>query len=170
LQVRASGRLCDIKRTSAESLANQFISLGLYEGCVGQSNNRVCQRTAEPFENRMFPSDYTQSILIRATTEQVNGIWQGVCYQFCEGFSTGILNLEFTSGGNLLYGGTNRSWPARGINSLALERLEWNGKMPFETNRIMIAPQGFKVTFTKQADRATDTSMDSYVISALNHP
>jgi hypothetical protein len=123
-----------------------------------------------PFENQLFLGDYTQSIVMRATTEQVNGIWQGACYPFREGLSTGILNVEFTAGGNLLCGGTNRGWPVRGIKPFALERLEWSGKMPFEINRITIESDGFKVTFTKPVDRATGNSTDSYAISAFTHP
>ncbi len=41
-----------------------------------------------PFENQIFLGDYTQSIIMRATTEQVNGVWQGACYPFREGLST----------------------------------------------------------------------------------
>lgn len=123
-----------------------------------------------PFENQMFLGDYTQSILMRATTEQVNGVWQGACYPFREGLSTGILNVEFTPGGNLLCGGTNRGWPVRGIKPFALERLEWSGKMPFEINRVTIEPNGFKITFTKPVDQVTGRSMDSYQISSFTHP
>ncbi len=123
-----------------------------------------------PFENQMFLGDYTLSILMRATTEQVNGVWQGACYPFREGLSTGILNVEFTPGGNLLCGGTNRGWPVRGIKPYALERLEWSGKMPFEINRITIEPEGFKVTFTKPVDKVPGSSTDSYVIKAFTHP
>ncbi len=123
-----------------------------------------------PFENQMFLGDYTQSILMRATTEKVNGVWQGACYPFREGLSTGILNVEFTPGGNLLCGGTNRGWPVRGIKPFALERLEWSGKMPFEINRITIKPDGFEVTFTKPVDQVTGRSMDSYAVSAFTHP
>ncbi len=123
-----------------------------------------------PFENQMFLGDYTQSILMRATTEQVNGVWQGACYPFREGLSTGILSVEFTPGGNLLCGGTNRGWPVRGIKPFALERLEWSGKMPFEINRITIQPDGFQITFTKPVDRDTGSSTDSYLISAFTHP
>ena len=123
-----------------------------------------------PFESQMFLGDYTQSILMRATTEQVNGVWQGACYPFREGLSTGILNVEFTPGGKLLCGGTNRGWPVRGIKPFALERLEWSGKMPFEINRITIEPDGFKVTLTKPVDQVTGGSTDSYVISAFTHP
>jgi len=123
-----------------------------------------------PFENQMFLGDYTQSILMRATTEQVNGVWQGACYPFREGLSTGILNVEFTPGGNLLCGGTNRGWPVRGIKPYALERVQWSGKMPFEINRITIERDGFKITFTKPVEPLTGQSTESYAISAFTHP
>lgn len=123
-----------------------------------------------PFENQMFLGDYTQSILMRATTEQVKGVWQGACYPFREGLSTGILNVEFTPGGKLLCGGTNRGWPVRGVKPFALERVEWSGKLPFEINRITIEPDGFQVTFTKPVETRTGNSLDSYSISAFTHP
>jgi hypothetical protein len=123
-----------------------------------------------PFEDQIFLGDYTQSILMRATTEQVNGVWQGGCYPFREGLSTGILNVEFTPGGNLICGGTNRGWPVRGIKPFAIERVEWSGKMPFEILRITIEPDGFKVSFTKPVEPITGTATSSYTISAFTHP
>lgn len=123
-----------------------------------------------PFENQMFLGDYTLSILMRATTEQVNGVWQGACYPFREGLSTGILNVAFTPEGNLIAGGTNRGWPVRGIKPFALERLDWSGKMPFEIQRITIEPNGFKVAFTKAVDKLTGTAPESYSISTFTHP
>jgi hypothetical protein len=73
-----------------------------------------------PFDNQLFLGDYTLSILMRATTEQVNGVWQGACYPFREGLSTGILNVAFTPEGNLLAGGTRyQAFCARAT------RLEW---------------------------------------------
>ena len=62
------------------------------------------------FEDQMFLGDYTQSIVMRATTEKINGVWQGACYPFREGLSTGLLNIHFTPQGHLLTGGTNRGW------------------------------------------------------------
>ncbi|MGN6136758.1 MAG: ThuA domain-containing protein, partial [Aureliella sp.] len=133
--------------------------------CVDQTHGKF-----GPFENQMFLGDFTQSILMRATTEQINGVWQGACYPFREGLSTGILNVQFTPGGKLLCGGTNRGWPVRGIKPFALERVEWSGKMPFEINRVTIEPEGFKVTFTKPVDQTLGSRTDSYVISAFTHP
>jgi hypothetical protein len=123
-----------------------------------------------PFEDQMFLGDYTLSIIMRATTEQVNGVWQGACYPFREGLSTGILNVIFTPEGNLLCGGTNRGWPVRGPKPYALERLDWSGKMPFEVKQITIAPNGFKVAFTKPVDSATGNSPPSYKLSTFTHP
>jgi hypothetical protein len=123
-----------------------------------------------PFENQLFLGDYTLSILMRATTEQVNGVWQGACYPFREGLSTGILNVNFTPEGNLLCGGTNRGWPVRGIKPFALERLEWSGKMPFEIERITIEPNGFKVAFTKPADKVLGSQPGTYKIATFTHP
>lgn len=124
-----------------------------------------------PFENQLFLGDYTQSLIMRATTEKVNGVWQGACYPFREGLSTGILNVQFTTqGGGLLAGGTNRGWPVRGIKPFALERLDWSGKMPFEIQRITIEPTGFKVQFTKPVDAATGGLAASYQITSFTHP
>ena len=106
---------------------------------------------------------------MRATTEKVNGVWQGACYPFREGLSTGILNVEFTPEGNLLCGGTNRGWPVRGIKPFALERLEWTGRMPFEIKRVSIAPHGFDLTFTKPVDPTIGTDPKSYRVSTFTH-
>jgi hypothetical protein len=122
-----------------------------------------------PFENQLFFGDYTQSIIVRATTEQVNGVWQGACYPFREELSTGILNVHFTPEGNLISGGTNRGWPVRGLKPYALERLEWTGKMPFEIHHISITPEGFNVRFTKPLDPVTASKPENYKLSTFTH-
>ena len=122
-----------------------------------------------PFEDQMFLGDYTLSLVMRATTEQVNGVWQGACYPFREGLSTGILNVQFTPEGNLLCGGTNRGWPVRGLKPFALERLDWTGRMPFEIERITITPDGFRLAFTKPVDAATGGDHANYQISTFTH-
>jgi hypothetical protein len=123
-----------------------------------------------PFEGQLFLGDYTQSIIMRATTEQVNGVWQGACYPFREGLSTGIMNVEFTKSGSLLAGGTNRGWPVRGMKPFALERLDWSGKMPFEIQKISITSSGFKVAFTKPVDAKTGSDPKSYHLGTFTHP
>ncbi len=144
-----------------------YIRMG--RSITGFNVDRTCGKFG-PFENQLFLGDYTQSIIMRATTEEVNGVWQGACYPFREGLSTGILNLEFTPGGNLLCGGTNRGWPVRGIKPFALERVEWSGKMPFEIRRITIIPNGFHISFTKPVETVTGNAKASYLLSSFTHP
>ncbi len=122
-----------------------------------------------PFENQMFLGDFTLSLVVRATTEKINGVWQGACYPFREELSTGILNVQFTPEGRLLCGGTNRGWPVRGLKAFALERLEWTGVTPFEILRVEITRDGFKVLFTKPVDAETGADPNSYQVTTFTH-
>ncbi|MDP0489710.1 MAG: hypothetical protein Q7Q71_01515 [Verrucomicrobiota bacterium JB023] len=122
-----------------------------------------------PFGGQIFIGDHTLSLMMRATMEEINGVWQGACYPFREGFSTGILNCHFTPEGQLLSGGTNRGWPVRGAKENILERLDWTGKMPFEVKEINVLSDGFRLTFTKPVDKKTATNPESYVLGSFTH-
>ena len=156
----------NIPQLSPYAVVFPYIRMG--RSITGFTVNRTKGKFG-PFEDQIFLGDYTQSIIMRATTEQINGVWQGACYPFREGLSTGILNVQFTPEGNLLAGGTNRGWPVRGIKPFALERLDWNGKMPFEIQRITIEPDGFRIQFTKPVDRAVGSDPASYKITTFTH-
>ena len=122
-----------------------------------------------PFENQIFVGDYTLSIVMRATTELVNGVWQGACYPFREGLGTGILAVHFTPRGQLVAGGTNRGWPVRGMKDNLLQRLDWTGKMPFEILDIRAQTDGFLVRFTRPADAVQAARPASYVLETYTH-
>lgn len=124
-----------------------------------------------PFENQIFVGDYTLSIVMRATTEQVNGVWQGACYPFREGLSTGIMNVEFTPKGQLIAGGftTNIQWPVRGEKAFALDRLDWTGETPFEIQEVRIKPEGFELRFTKPVDPVIAARTDTFRLSTFTH-
>lgn len=156
-----------VKQLVPSAVVFPYIRMG--RSITGFTVNRTKGKFG-PFEDQIFVGDYTQSIIMRATTERVNGVWQGACYQFREGLSTGILNVVFTPEGNLLCGGTNRGWPVRGAKPFALERIEWNGKMPFEIQRITIEPTGFKIAFTKPVNPKTASDPKCYKISTFTHP
>lgn len=122
-----------------------------------------------PFQDQIFLGDFSLSVILRATTEQVNGVWQGACYPFREGLSTGLLDVHFSPGGNLVAGGTNRGWPVRGLEPFALERLEWTGVTPFEVERISITPDGFDVRFTLPVDREIAGRPESWAMGTFTH-
>ena len=122
-----------------------------------------------PFENQMFIGDFSLSVVMRATTEKVNGVWQGACYPFREGLATGLLACEFSPSGDLIVGGTNRGWPVRGPRPYALQRLDWTGKVPFEIKEVNAKPDGFLLTFTKPVDPKTAAEPSSYSMSTFTH-
>ena len=106
---------------------------------------------------------------MRATTEKINGVWQGACYPFREGLGTGLLAIQFSPEGYLVAGGTNRGWPVRGTRSFILERLEWSGKIPFEIKRINIRPKGFALTFTQPLDPEVAADSSLYKLEHFTH-
>ena len=124
-----------------------------------------------PFENQLFLGDYSLSLILRATTEQINGVWQGACYPFREGLATGIMNVEFSPKGQLIAGGftTSSQWPVRGKEPFALQRIDWNGVVPFEIREINIQKDGFLITFTQPVDKAAASNPDAYRITTYTH-
>ena len=124
-----------------------------------------------PFDGQLFLGDYSLSLVMRATTELVNGVWQGACYPFREGLATGIMNVEFSPKGQLIAGGftTSRQWPVRGTEPFALQRIYWSGVVPFEIKEINIKPDGFLITFTKPVDKAVAARPDAYNITTYTH-
>ena len=124
-----------------------------------------------PFDDQIFVGDYTLSVIMRATTEEINGVWQGACYPFREGLSTGIMHVEFSPQGQLIAGGftTNAQWPVRGEKPFALDRLDWTGVTPFEIQEINIRPDGFLLTFTKPVDAEVAARAETYEMSTYTH-
>lgn len=155
-----------VKELVPYSVIFPYIRMG--RSITGFQVNRT-QGKFGPFEDQLFLGDFTQSLIMRATTEKVNGVWQGACYPFREGLSTGILNLQFTEAGHLFSGGTNRGWPVRGLKPFALERLSWSGEMPFEIQRVSIRPDGFQLNFTKSVANDSSRIVKAYNISTFTH-
>lgn len=122
-----------------------------------------------PFSNQIFIGDFSLGVVMRATTEKINGVWQGACYPFREGFDTGLLAVQFTPDGNLIAGGTNRGWPVRGPKAYAIQRLDWTGEMPFEIKEIRAKPQGFELAFTKPVDRVIAAQPEMYQLKTFTH-
>ena len=105
-----------------------------------------------PFENQLFVGDVTHSTVMRCFVEKINGHYQGACFPFREGISSGTLALRMTDDATMFVGGTNRGWGSRGTKPFSLERLRWSGKMPFEIQEMRAQSDGFELTFTEPVD------------------
>lgn len=122
-----------------------------------------------PFKDQIFVADFSLGVIMRATTEMVNGVWQGACYPFREGFNTGLMAVQFTPDGNLIAGGTNRGWPVRGPKAYSVQRLDWTGVVPFEIKKISARATGFEIEFTKPVDQAIAANPETYELKTFTH-
>ena len=122
-----------------------------------------------PFSGQMFVADYTLSLLMRADLEKVNGVYQGACFPFRQGFKTGIIGGTITDKGQIFVGGSKRGWPVRGLAENAMQRLDWTGKLPFEITTVRAAPDGFALEFTSPVDAKSASSIESYTLETFTH-
>lgn len=121
-----------------------------------------------PFSNQLFVSDQGQSKIMRVSLEKVNGEYQGAVFPFREGFSSGLLRLEFSSDNSLYAGQTARGWAATGGEKFALERLTWTGKVPFEMYAITANQDGFDIEFTAPV-AATNVTPSAFAIQNFTY-
>ncbi|HLO43818.1 MAG TPA: plastocyanin/azurin family copper-binding protein [Leadbetterella sp.] len=122
-----------------------------------------------PFEGQMFVGDQGHSKIMRMYLEKVNGVYQGACFPFREGFSSGILRMKWGLDGSMFVGMTSRGWASTGKEKFGLQRMVWTGATPFEMKTIKSMPDGFKIEFTQEVDKKTALDADNYSFSSFNY-
>jgi len=122
-----------------------------------------------PFDGQLFVGDQGHSKVMRVFMEKVNGVYQGASFNFVEGFSSGILRMIWGSDNSMFVGMTSRGWGSTGIDEYGLQRLVWNGKMPFEIKTMKALDDGFLLEFTKPVNRAIASKTSSYEMTSFNY-
>lgn len=125
--------------------------------------------TMGPFEGQLFVGDQGQSKIMRVYLEKVNGAYQGAVFPFREGFSSGVLRMNWGSDGSMFVGMTSRGWGSTGPDLFGLQRLEWNGKTPFEIKAIKAMPDGFELEFTQPVDEKRARDVNSYELTRFTY-
>ncbi len=119
-----------------------------------------------PFEGQFFVGDQGHSKIMRVAMEKVKGVYQGAAFPFREGFSSGVFRMKWGSDGSMFVGMTNRGWGSWGPEPFGLQRVEWNGKVPFVMKAIKAMPDGFEIEFTGPVDirraKAANYSVTSF--------
>ncbi|MFS4467354.1 plastocyanin/azurin family copper-binding protein [Maribacter sp. 2210JD10-5] len=123
-----------------------------------------------PFTGQMMVGDQGHSKIMRVFQEKINGVYQGVCFPFIDGFSSGVLRLQYNPEKDAVYvGQTSRGWASRGQDSYALERFSWTGKMPFEVKTIKVKSDGFMLEFTQPVNEASAKEIASYQVTDFTY-
>ena len=122
-----------------------------------------------PFEGQLLIGDQGHSKIMRVFQEKINGVYQGVCFPFKEGFSSGVLRMTWGPDNAIYVGMTNRGWASTGKSPFGLQRLTWNQAIPFEVKAVKIQADGFVVEFTQPVDRRTAANPECYNISDFTY-
>ncbi len=82
-----------------------------------------------PFAGQLLVGDQGHSKIMRVFLEKVKGEYQGACFPFREGFSSGLLRMRWGPDNALYVGMTSRGWASTGPEAYGLQRLSWTGKL-----------------------------------------
>ncbi len=122
-----------------------------------------------PFAGQMFVCDESKCLVVRVALEKVDGEWQGACLPFRSGFQGGNNRAAFAPDGSLYVGQTDRGWGSTGGKSFGLQRLAWNGEVPFEIETMKLTADGFDVRFTRPVDRSAAATPANWSLSHYHY-
>jgi uncharacterized cupredoxin-like copper-binding protein/glucose/arabinose dehydrogenase len=122
-----------------------------------------------PFKGQLLVGDQGHSKVMRAFLEKVNGKYQGACFPFLEGFSSGVLRLAWGRDHSLFVGMTSRGWASTGEALYGLQRVSWNGKMPFEIRAVRAKSNGFELEFTQPVDKRQAANAAAYRVTGFTY-
>ena len=145
----------------------QLPAVWLPHGILGISTSEfveIPEGTFGPFAGQLLVGDQGQSKIARVFLEKVNGEYQGVAWDFRSGFQSGVLRMAWAKDGSLMVGETNRGWGSAGDANEGLQRLVWNGRVPFEMRAVRAMPDGFEIEFTRPVDEKSAQDLASYSV------
>ncbi|MCM8538577.1 MAG: hypothetical protein NE334_21725 [Lentisphaeraceae bacterium] len=119
-----------------------------------------------PFSNQFFIGDQSRSSLFRVSLQKIGDTYQGCVFDFMTGFQSGAMRLRFDAEGSLWVGETGRGWLSRGAKMYGLQKVSWDGTLPFEMQDVKLTKDGFKVTFTKELDQE---SISNFTIKSWHY-
>lgn len=162
--------LMDVKKKIPEL---RLPAVVLPHGIQGISNSEIVpvpEGSFGPFAGQLLVGDQGQSKIMRVVLEKVKGEYQGVSFDFRSGFQSGVLRMAWAKDGNSLFiGETNRGWGSAGEANEGLQRLTWNGKIPFEMRNIKAMPDGFEIEFTQPVSRKSAEDLASYSVESFTY-
>lgn len=122
-----------------------------------------------PFAGQLLVGDQGHSKIMRVYHEKVNGEYQGAVFDFREGFQSGIVKLEWGPDNQVYVGMTSRGWGSTGRDQYGIQRMSWNGEIPFEMQKINAELNGFTLTFTKPVDHQSAMDINNYSVTDFTY-
>lgn len=122
-----------------------------------------------PFKGQLLVGDQGHSKVMRAFIEKVKGKYQGACFPFLEGFSSGVLRMVWGSDHSLFVGMTSRGWASTGPKLYGLQRVNFKGVTPFEIKAMRAQSNGFELEFTMPVNKKQAADPGLYSITGFTY-
>jgi hypothetical protein len=104
-----------------------------------------------PFTGQLLVGEMNKPRIVRVMLENVDGELQGACVPFIDGspLGRGCNRMAWAPDGSLFVGQTKHTW----AGGQGIQQVSWNGKMPFEIQKMELTEDGFQFTFTQPVNR-----------------
>lgn len=121
-----------------------------------------------PYTGQMLHADVTHGGVKRVYAEKINGQYQGVVFRFTQGLESGTNRIDIGPDGDLYAGGIGSTgdWQQAGTKWYGLQKLAWNGDVPFEM--LAVRPgkfgddHGIEIEFTQPLAQGSGETPQSY--------
>jgi hypothetical protein len=117
-----------------------------------------------PFAGQMLVPEYNIPRVMRVLLDEVAGELQGAAVPLYDGapMRPGTHRLAFAPDGSLWLAQSERKlgWPA----GAGIQRIVWNGKVPFDVSEMHLTKTGFELAFTKSVATASASDPQSYKV------
>ena len=114
-----------------------------------------------PYAGQMFVAEWTYPRVLRVDLQRVQGEYQGAAFPFVDGNGLRMANnrMAFSPDGRSLYvAQTSRIWGS----IEGLQRIVWQGEVPFDIRSMRLKRDGFELTFTKPVDARSASDPRNY--------
>ena len=121
-----------------------------------------------PYAGQLFVAEWTYPRILRVDLQRVGETLQGAAFPFVYGNGLRMANnrLAFSPDGRSLYvAQTSRIWGA----AEGLQRIDWQGEVPFDVQAMRLARHGFELRFTKPADPETAAALANYSMTRYRY-
>ena len=140
---------------------------------MGQSAADIALDTTDggfgPFSGQFFVGDQTLASVMRVDLEVVEGHYQGACFPFLGGLSSGVNRVAFAPDGSMIVGQTDRGWSSVGRKRHGLERVVYTGVEPFEILSMRALEDGFELEFTKPVEPSSVENLESWKMTSFTY-
>jgi len=138
---------------------------------AGSTAQPLCDTTGGrfgPYAGQFFVAEWTYDRILRASLEEVDGVWQGACFLFVEGrgLRRGNNRLAFAPDGSLWIAQVSRLWGGRGEG---LQRIRFTGRTPMDIVAMRLKRDGFEIELTKPIDALSAASTSAYSMTRYRY-